>query len=43
MELYNDRIRYKYEANHLMANLTKFKLITLHSASNPKKYKKKMV
>lgn len=41
MELYNDRIRYKYEANHLMANLTKFKLITLHSASNPKKYKKK--
>lgn len=41
IKLYNERIYYKNKANYLMANLTKFKLITLHSASNPKIYTKK--
>lgn len=37
--LYHERLKYKQDNNILMDNLTKQKLIMIHSATNPKRYK----
>lgn len=37
--IYQERLRYKKEDNKLMSNYSKYKLITIHSATNPKRFK----
>jgi hypothetical protein len=39
-KLYKDRKKYKNDRNDLMHNLCKFKLVTMHSSTNQKKFKK---
>lgn len=39
VDTYNDRLRYKREGNNVLANLAKYKLITIHSATNSKRFK----
>ena len=39
INLYQDRLRYKKENNLIMHDLCKFKLVTMHSATNSKSYK----
>ena len=38
--LYKERLRYKTEGNTLMNDLCKYKLITIHSSTNAKRFKK---
>lgn len=40
--LYNERLKHKKCGNKILEKLSKFKLITLHSASNRKKFEKKI-
>jgi len=37
--LYQQRLRYKNDINHILHDLCKFKLITIHSSTNQKKFK----
>ncbi len=39
VKLYKDRLKYKKEGNHIMQEFCKFKLITIHSSTNPKRFK----
>lgn len=38
-EIYKKRLEYKEMNNEILSNLMKLKLITIHSSSNPRKYK----
>lgn len=39
IETYKERLHYKSKDNRILCDLAKYKLITMHSSTNPKNFK----